>query len=58
VFRVNIATGARQLWKEIRPDDLAGVFGTVRVLVTHDGRFYAYSYARYLSELFLVDGVK
>jgi len=58
VFRVNIATGARQLWKEITPDDPAGIVAIGPVLVTPDGRFYAYSCARYLSELFLVDGVK
>jgi eukaryotic-like serine/threonine-protein kinase len=58
VFRVNIATGARELWKEIAPGDAAGIERIAPILVTPDGRFYAYSYARYLSDLFVVDGVK
>jgi Tol biopolymer transport system component len=58
VLRVNIATGARQLWKEIAPADTAGIQGIGPVLVTPDGRYYAYTYARTLSDLFVVDGVK
>jgi serine/threonine protein kinase/Tol biopolymer transport system component len=58
VFRVNIATGARQLWKEIAPADPAGIQGIGPVLVTPDGHYYAYTYTRVLSDLFVVDGVK
>jgi Tol biopolymer transport system component len=58
VFRVNIVTGARELWKVIAPSDSAGIHGITSLLVTPDGRSYAYSYTRYLSELFVVDGLK
>jgi len=57
VFRVNISTGARQLWKEIAPADLAGIGAVGPVLVTPDGRYYAYTYTRTLADLFVVDGV-
>jgi Tol biopolymer transport system component len=58
VFRVNIVTGARELWKVIAPSDTAGTQTIENLLVTPDGRSYVYSYSRFLSELFVVNGVK
>jgi hypothetical protein len=60
VFRVDLATGRREPWLETSPPDAAGV-DQVNVLgaaLTPDGRYYAYSYFRTLSDLFLVDGVR
>jgi Tol biopolymer transport system component len=57
VFRVTLSTGARQLWKEIAPADSSGIQGIGPVLVTPDGRYYAYTYTRASSDLFVVDGV-
>ena len=57
VYLVNIETGKRQLWKTFMPPDPAGVDGVVPVL-SPDGRFYAYSYGRNLSDLYSVGGVK
>jgi hypothetical protein len=57
VFRVNLSTGRRDLWKELAPADRAGV-SAVRVRMTADGKSYAYSYARHLDDLFLVEGLK
>jgi hypothetical protein len=57
VFRVNLSTGRRDLWKELAPVDRAGV-SAVRVKMTADGKSYAYSYVRRLGDLFLVDGLQ
>jgi len=58
VFRIEVATGHRELWKKLMPSDPAGV-GTIEALhVTPDGRSYCYTYAQTLSELYLVDGLK
>jgi serine/threonine protein kinase len=58
VYRVDLGTGARRLWKEVLPFDRAGVTAINTVLLTGDERSYAYSYVRQLSVLFLVEGLK
>jgi eukaryotic-like serine/threonine-protein kinase len=58
VFRLDLKTGNRTLWKELFPEDSAGVVGTDVIRLTPDGRSYAYSYLRVLSDLYLVDGLK
>ncbi len=55
---LDIATGARRLWKEITPPDPAGVLSIGPVLVTPDGKSYVYSYRRILDDLFLVTGLR
>ncbi|MFY9551836.1 MAG: protein kinase, partial [Thermoanaerobaculia bacterium] len=58
VYRVDAATGKRELWKELAPEDAAGVTQISRVCPTPDGTAYAYSYSRTLSDLYLVEGLK
>jgi hypothetical protein len=58
VFRIDLATGRRQLLTDLAPGDPAGLTAIVPVRITPDGRFFAYSYDRALSNLFLVSGVK
>lgn len=57
VYRLEIATGRKELWRTLMPADAAGVssFGAGP---TPDGSAYVYSYIRTLSDLYLVDGVK
>ncbi len=57
VFLVNPVTGARRLWREIVPPDAAGIMNVLALMVTPDGRSYAYSWHRALSDLFLVEGL-
>ena len=57
VFRLDVATGARTLWKEIAPPDRAGVESIWSLDVTPDGRAYAYSFGRTLSDLYLAEGL-
>ena len=58
VDRVRLSDGAREKWKDFVPSDTAGVNFIRSPLITPDGRFYVYSYARALSELFLASGLR
>src|SRR6266545_1997300 len=58
VYRYDVASGRKELWKELAPAELAGLSGITRVVVTPDGKTYAYSYLRILSYLQLVDGMR
>lgn len=59
VFRLDPATGRRELWKEIvGPTDATGVWPPDALRVTPDGSAYVYSFARRLSDLYLVEGLK
>ena len=58
VSRLDIETGKREVWKNLLPADPAGVERISNVLVTADGKGYAYCYARLLSDLFIVEGLE
>ena len=61
IDRIHMPTGARTIWKQLAPPDLAGVSSPGVggfFAVTADGRSYAYSYERELSTLYLIDGLK
>jgi hypothetical protein len=58
IYRYDVASGQKELWKELMPADAAGLNAINRVVVTPDGKTYAYSYLRDLSNLQLVDGMK
>lgn len=57
VYRLDLETGKRELVTTLAPSDSAGVTAVVNVRMTADGKFYAYSFLRELSDLFLVEGV-
>jgi hypothetical protein len=54
VYRLDIRTGRRELWKAFATTDRAQSY----TLPTPDGRWYVYGQHLYQSDLFLVDGVK
>jgi eukaryotic-like serine/threonine-protein kinase len=67
IYRLDPASGRRELWKKLGPADPTGVtdptgiadnssFGNV--LLTPDGKVYSYSYMRDLSELYVIEGLK
>ncbi len=58
VFRLDIATGRRDLRKEIVPPDPAGFGGITSFFIAADDRSYVYSYQRTLADLYLVSGLK
>jgi len=58
VDRVDIATGKRAPWQEIAPADPLGVESVGPLHLTPDGRAYAVSCERFLSDLYLVEGLR
>jgi dipeptidyl aminopeptidase/acylaminoacyl peptidase len=58
VYRLEIPSGRKELWRELIPADAAGVSSISPPLVTPDGQSYAYNYIRTLSDLYLVEGLK
>jgi len=58
VFKIDLATGKRTLWKEISPPDPGGITGIAPVIVAPNGNEYVYSATRILSTLYLVEGLK
>ncbi len=57
VFRLNLLTGQRKLFREIAVPDGPGVCDMTHVLFSPDGRVYAYGYIRLLSDLYVVAGL-
>ena len=58
VFKVDVATGRRELWKTIAPADRSGLVAIDNVVMTPDARSYAYSYQRILTSLEVVEGLR
>jgi hypothetical protein len=59
IWRLDLATGQRRLWKELKPTDTLGVARLDSICVAPDGHSYAYSFMRILaSDLYLMEGWK
>jgi serine/threonine protein kinase/Tol biopolymer transport system component len=58
VYRLDVVTGNRTLWKDLMPPDPAGVEFVGPILPTPDGKGYVYGYRRLLSDLYLVEGLQ
>jgi Tol biopolymer transport system component len=58
IMSLDIGTGRKELWKELVPPDPAGLTSVSPVIVTSDRRYYAYSYTRSLSDLYVVEGLR
>jgi len=58
VWVLDAETGRRTLWKELVPADPAGVLTILGVVTTPDRQFYAYTYLRLLTELYVVEGLE
>ena len=59
VFRLELATGNRTLWKVLSPSDPVGVEEMPATFVmTPDAQSYCYSYLRRLGDLYVVDGLE
>ncbi|HEV8253913.1 MAG TPA: protein kinase [Vicinamibacteria bacterium] len=56
VFRIDLKSGRRQIWKELGTSDRAGAPWVTNVQVSPDGRRYAYSYGRMDHDLFVISG--
>jgi eukaryotic-like serine/threonine-protein kinase len=58
LYRLNVVSGERQLFKEFHPGEATGLCDLSHILFSADGRAYVYSYTRLLSELYVVKGLK
>jgi Tol biopolymer transport system component/predicted Ser/Thr protein kinase len=58
VYRLELATGKKSVWKQIAPLDPTGVSTIGPILMTPDGKTYVYGFHRTLGDLYLVEGLK
>jgi len=61
IYRVNLPSGRRELWKELMPDPVGLIGIEVKpggIRITPDGKSYVYTYWSALQDLFLVEGLK
>jgi Tol biopolymer transport system component len=57
IERLDVVTTRRESWKELKTPDSVGV-QIGQVVMTPDGNFYAYSFQRDISTLYLAQGLK
>ena len=59
VYRVDLVSGRRALWADIKPQDPAGIMrlNLTSLATTPDGRGYGYTWHRAMSDLYLVEGM-
>jgi serine/threonine protein kinase len=58
IYRFDIQTGEKRFWREVVPSDRTGMLGPIRIFITPDGKSYVYAVGRYISDLYVVDGLK
>ena len=58
IYRLDLRTGRKELWKEVMPVDPAGLLDVGFVYFSADGNSYVYSYRRILSTLYLAEGLR
>jgi eukaryotic-like serine/threonine-protein kinase len=58
IYRFDPFTGQQQDWKALRPPDPAGLVGFSNIVISPDGKSYAFGYVRVLGDLYLVEGLK
>ncbi len=58
IYRLDLASGKREVFRDLPTPDLAGVELSGEVSLTPDGRTWALSYGRTLSQLYVADGMR
>ena len=59
ILRLSLATGKKELWRELQPEDTAGVWNVgASVCITPDGSSFFYRLYRESRDLYLVEGLK
>ena len=58
IYRIELSSGKRTLWKELAPADRAGITRVLHICILPDLSAYAYSYDRVLSQLFTVQDLQ
>ena len=57
IDRIDLRNGSRSRWQVLRPADPAGIMDIMPIHMTRDGEKYAYSYRRFMSDLYIVEGL-
>ena len=57
VFKIDLSTGQRATWRELRPSQIAGI-RLSQISVTPDGRSFLHMYSRLLSNLYVAEGIR
>jgi Tol biopolymer transport system component len=58
IHKIELKSGARQLWRKLAPPDPVGVYFIRAPHISADGKSYAYNYSRFFSDLYVVDGLR
>ena len=58
IFQVDLSTGQKRTVRQLTPADPSGIRRVLAVAMSPDGKSYAYSYFRQLSQLLVVEGLK
>jgi len=59
IDRLELATGRREPWKRLAPEDSAALIQIGPVVIAPDGQSYAYNYTRaFIDDLYVVDGIQ
>jgi hypothetical protein len=58
LFKVDLGRGKRELVRTLAPSDAAGVMGVSDLEVSADGKTIVYGFMRFLSDLYVVEGLK
>jgi eukaryotic-like serine/threonine-protein kinase len=58
VYKLDVTTGKKDLWKELMPLETAGLGDVGGVVMARDGTSYVYGTGWILSDLYLAEGLK
>jgi hypothetical protein len=58
IWKVDLRTGRREPWKELPVQDRAGVSSLRAVVLSPGSQAYSYTYQQFLTDLYLVQGLK
>ena len=58
VSRISLEDGRREDVLHVEPASLTGVQGISTIVIAADGKAYAYSFSRLMSELYLIEGLR
>jgi len=58
IYRVDLETGKREVWRELTPPDPTGIYRIGRVRSSADGQTYAYTYYMHLVDLHVITGLR
>jgi serine/threonine protein kinase len=58
IYRIDLDTGTREVWRELTPPDPTGIYRIGRVRTSGDGKAYGYTYYMQLVDLHVISGLR